>query len=241
MSAGKSGSNTVTTQQLTPEQTAQIKAQTEFFTNTLAPTFNQIVGGWGNQYNLAAPNVNSAAVNLSKIAGQAQNAVGQTGESALNTGISGLENVFGPDYVQSQLQASLAPAQAQYQQNLTNLNTGFCGAGQIGSARQALAQNQLASTTQAQQQAAAANVLNQIAQQKAAVGQNLAALGQAGLNQAVNYAGQGVTAAATPMSFFGQSTAIPFGTPGSAYGLSPLGAGSTQSGTSTSLKVIPTL
>ena len=129
MSFGKSGGTSVTTPELTPEQRSQIAAQNKFFTETIAPTYQQAVGSATDLYNKASPGVTQAAQNLSGMAGQVQKAVGETGESALRTGISGLESLFSKDYEQQQLNAAMAPAQAQYQQNLTNLQAGFGGAG----------------------------------------------------------------------------------------------------------------
>jgi len=233
MSLGKGGSTTYTTPELTPEQRSQIQAQNQFFTGTIAPTYQQAVTGATNLYNQGAPGVTQAAQNLAGISGQAQNVLGSTGESALRTGISGLENLFNPDYEKQQLAAVLNPAQAQYQQNVQNLTNQFGGAGQIGSARQALANTQLAGTTQMQQQQAAAQVENQIAQQRMAAAQALTGSGQAGLGQAIGAAGQGITAAMTPQQLYNQYASVLFGTPASAY--NPNFAG-TQGSSSTSTK-----
>jgi hypothetical protein len=214
---GKSGGTTVQTPEMTPEQRQQIAAQTGFFTGTIAPTYQQAVKGATDIYNQGAPGVTYAAQNLAGTAGQAQQALGSTGESALRTGISGLENLFGNDYESQQMQAALAPAQAQYQQNLAGLQAGFGGAGQIGSARQALANTQLAGTAQMQQQQAAAGVANQIAQQRLQAGTTLAGLGQGGIGQALGAAGQGVTAAMTPQQLYNQYASVIFGTPAASY------------------------
>ena len=118
MSFGKGGGTTVQTPEMTPEQRQQIAAQTGFFTGTIAPAYQQAVRGATDIYNLGAPGVTYAAQNLAGTAGQAQQTLGSTGESALRTGVYGLESLFGPEYEAQQLQAALAPAQAQYQQNL---------------------------------------------------------------------------------------------------------------------------
>jgi hypothetical protein len=217
MSMGKSGGTTVQTPEMTPEQRQQIAAQTGFFTGTIAPTYQTAVKGATDIYNQGAPGVTYAAQNLAGTAGQAQQVLGGTGESALRTGITGLENLFGNDYEAQQMQAALAPAQAQYQQNLAQLGNQFGGAGQIGSARQALANTQLAGTAQMQQQQAAAQVAKDIAAQRLAAGQSLAGLGQAGLGQAIGAAGQGVTAAMTPQQLYNQYASVIFGTPASSY------------------------
>ena len=219
MSFGKSGGSgtSYTTPELTPEQRQQIAAQTEFFTGTIAPTYKQAVGGATDIYNQGAPGVTRAAQNLAGTAGQVQQTVGETGESALRTGISGLQNVFGRDYEQQQLQAALLPAQQQYMQNLANQQAQFGGAGNLGSARSALAQTQLAGQAQAQQQQAAAGVLRDIAGQRASVGSTLAQLGQGGLGQALGAAGQGVSAAMTPQQLYNQYASVIFGTPAASY------------------------
>jgi hypothetical protein len=217
MSYGKGGGTTVQTPEMTPEQRAQIQAQTEFFTGTVAPAYQGAVQGAQDIYNASAPGVTQAAQNLAGTASQAQNVLGTTGESAIKTGISGLENIFGKDYEAQQLQAAMQPAQAQYQQNLINQGAQFGGTGQLGSARQALAQNQLAGSTQAAQMNAAAQVEKDIAGQRLAAGQSLAGLGQAGLGQAIGAAGQGVTAAMTPQQLYNQYSSVLFGTPSAAY------------------------
>jgi len=242
LTGGKSGGTTVQTPEMTPEQRQQIAAQTGFFTNTIAPTYQQAVKGATDIYNLGAPGVTYAAQNLAGTAGQAQNTLGSTGESALRTGITGLENLFGNDYEAQQMQAALAPAQAQYQQNLAQLQAGFGGAGQIGSARQALANTQLAGTAQQQQQMAAAQVAKDIAAQRLQAGGQLAQLGQGGIGQALGAAGQGVTAAMTPQQLYNQYASVIFGTPAASY--SPdfrgtIGSTTNQTGYNVGMKTTP--
>lgn len=217
MSLGKGGGTTVQTPEMSPEQRAQIQAQTGFFTGTIAPTYQQAVTGATDVYNKGVGGVTQAAQNLAGTANQAQNVLGTTGESALKTGIQGLENVFGADYEQQQLANALAPAQAQYAQNLQNQAAQFGGTGQLGSARQALAQAQTAGQTQAAQAQTAAQVEAQIAQQRLAAGQALSGLGQGGLGQAIGAAGQGVTAAMTPQQLYNQYASVIFGTPSASY------------------------
>jgi hypothetical protein len=227
MSLGKGSGTTTVTQNLTPAQQAQIAAQTGFFTGTVAPAYQGAIQGAQDVYNSAAPGVTQAAQNLATTAGQAQSTLGSTGESALRTGISGLENVFNPQYEQNQINAAMAPAEAQYAQNLAAQQNQFGGAGELGSARSALAGQQLAGQLQATQAQTAAGIENQIAQQQLSAGQTLGSLGQAGLGQALSAAGTGVTAAMTPQQLYNQYASVIFGTPASSYGLSSLGAGST--------------
>ena len=230
---GKSGgsSTTVNTPSLTQEQKDMIGAQTQFYTGTIAPTYQNAVRGATDIYNQTAGGVNAAAQNYGTVAGQSQQALGETGESALRTGISGLQGLFGNDYVNQQMQAAMAPAQAQYTQNLANQRANFGGAGQLGSARNALADTQLAGMNNAIQQQTAAGVLNNIQNARAGVGTTLAQLGQGGLQQAQAAGANQVTASMTPQQLYNQYSSVIFGTPGGSY--SPNFAG-TQGGTQTS-------
>jgi hypothetical protein len=233
-SLGKGGGTTYQTAQITPEQQEQIAATTQLFKNTIAPTYQNAITGATALYNQEAPGVTQAAQNLAGTAQQAQNVLGTTGQSAVQTGIQGLENVFGSDYEQQQLANALAPAQAQYAQNLQNQAAQFGGTGQLGSARQALAQAQTAGMTQAAQEQAAAQVENQIAQQRLAAGQALTGAGQAGLGQAIGAAGQGVAASQIPMNQFAQLASIYYGLPGGSYTPNFSGTQGSTTNTSTS-------
>ena len=150
-------------------------------------------------------------------ANQAQNVLGSTGESAATSGINALQNIASPAYQQAEMQAALQPAEAQYMQNLAGLNAGFGGAGQIGSARQALAQQQLAGTTQAQQQQAAATVLQNIAQQQLQAGGGLAQLAPSYLTGAQTAAGQQLTASMAPQALYNQYASVLYGAPSTSY------------------------
>lgn len=235
MSLGKGGSNTTVTTTPSPEQQAQIAAQTGFNVNTLYPAYNQLLGQAKDVYNATAPGQNYAAQNLAGVAGQVQDVAGSTGQSALQTGVSGLENLFGPQYQQQQLAAAMAPAESQYQQNLQGLNTQFGGAGMLGSSRSALANQQLAGLTQQQMATTAAGINQNIAQQQLAASQSLAGIGTGGLNQALGAAGQGVAAAGVPLSGLASLAGILYGAP--QPNLPTIGQSTTTSGTSTGVNL----
>lgn len=238
MSKSTQGGTTTVTPELTPEQNAALSAQTGLFTSTIAPAYQQAVTGATNLYNNTASGVTNAAQNLAGTAAQAQNTLGSTGQSALNTGISGLENLYSPQYQQQQLQAALAPAEAQYQQNIANQQAQFGGAGELGSARSALAQAQTAGQTQAAQQQAAATVENNIATQQQAAANSLISAGQAGLTGAQTAAQNQITAAMTPQQLYNQYASILYGTPSSSYNANFSGTqGTTTSGTSTGTNI----
>jgi hypothetical protein len=236
MSFGKSSS--YTTPQLTQEQKDQIAAQTGFFTGTIAPTYQEAVRGATELYNENAPGVLNAAQNQAGIARQAQDVLGSTGESALRTGVTGLQSIFNPNYEANQIQAALAPAQAQFQQNIAGLRSQFGGAGNLGSARQALAERQLAGSAQAQQASTAAQIQKDVMAQRLAAGQALSGIGQSGLGQAMGAAGQVVTAAMTPQDLFNKYAGVIFGTPSAAYNPNFAGTqGQSQTGMNFGIKI----
>lgn len=224
MSFGKGGSTTYTTPELTPEQREQIKAQNQFFTGTIAPTYQGAVKGATELYNWGAPGVTRAAQNLAGTASQVQQTLGETGESAVRTGIAGLESLFGPDYERQQLEAAMAPAQSNYQKNLQDLSAQFGAAGGLGSSRNALAAQSLAGQTQATQAATAAGILKDINAQRLAAGSELSRLGQGGLGQALGAAGQGITAGMAPQELYNKYAGVIFGTPSQSYALGPYGS-----------------
>jgi hypothetical protein len=234
MSFGKSSSTTTPT--LTDEQKQAIKAQTDFFTGTIAPTYETAVKGATDIYNQNAGGVLNAAQQLGGKASQASSTLGETGESALRTGIGGLESLFSPDYEANQIRSALAPAQAQYQQNLANQQAQFGGAGNLGSARQALAGTQLAGQNEAIMAKTAADLQSQIAAQRAGVGSQLAQLGQGGIGQALGAAGTQVSASMTPQQLYNQYASVIFGTPAASYtNYGPYG--SSTSGSSSKLDI----
>ena len=168
-------------------------------------------------YNTTAGGVNQAAQNLAGTSAQAQNVLGAGGESAYNTGISGLQNLFSPAYQAQQLQAALQPGEAQYAQNIAGQQAQFGGAGELGSSRSALAQAQTAGATQAAQQQAAAQVMNNIATQQQNAANSLISAGQTGLTGAQQAAQNQITAAMTPQQLYNQYASILYGTPSGAY------------------------
>lgn len=234
---GKSGSTTYTTPQLTDEQRQQIQAQNELFTSTIAPNIKEAVSGASNLYNTSRGGVLNAAQNLAGTASQVGQTTGEVGESALRTGVSGLQSLFSPEYAQEQLNAAMAPAQAQYQQNLAAQAAQFGGAGNLGSARQAIADRALAGQTQSAQAATAASILKDISAQRAAAASNLAQIGGAGLGQALGAAGTGVAAAMTPQDYFNKYLAGPYGAPTASYNLGPTGSASSSDSSNYGFKI----
>lgn len=217
MSFGKSSGVQTTVPTLSKEQNEAIKAQTGFLTQNIIPSYAEATQGATKMYNASAPGVQQAAQNLGTISKQAQETLGGTGESALRSGITGLQSLFDPNYEANQIQAAMAPAQQQYQQNVANQAAQFGGTGNLGSARQALAGQGLASSNAAQMGALAAQIQKDTASQRMGAASQLAQLGQGGLGQALGAAGQGIQAAMTPQQLYNQYAGILYGTPSNTY------------------------
>lgn len=211
MSFGKSSSTT--TPQLTQEQRDQIAMANQFMGSTLIPTYQGVIGTTLGNYNQAMPGVTNAAQNLASTGSQASQTLGETGESALRTGVTGLESLFTPDYEANQIASALAPAQSQYMQNLAQQKAQFGGTGNLGSAREALAGQQLAGQTMATQAQTAAQVQKDIAAQRAAAAQSLAGIGQTGVQGAVTAAGVPLSAAQAGTDYWNKTASLLFGTP----------------------------
>jgi hypothetical protein len=229
MNAGTS--TTVTTPTLSPEQQQMQAAQTDLFKNYLAPAYAGLIGQGQTTYNQNIGGVTNAGQNLAGVGRQVQQTSGEVGESALRTGVTGLQSLFNPDYERNQISAALAPAQSQYMQNMANQQAQFGGAGNLGSARQALAGQQLAGQNQALQASTAAQIQQNIANQRAGVGAQLAGIGQAGFGQALQGAQAAVGASQLPLNQFAQLAGIYQGVPIQA-GVPNFGGtqGSTQTG-----------
>jgi hypothetical protein len=203
---GSSGGTKDTSTQVNylPQQISDIDKTLAYKQNTVNPAFNNALQQIQGTYNQNLPGVYNQAQNQVGNANQVQATLGQTGESALRTGVSGLENLFSPQYEQNQVRSALAPAQAMYNQNLANQQAAFGGAGNLGSARQALAGNQLAGQTQAAQMQTAANIQQQIEGQRLQAANQLAGIGQGNLNGTMNAAQQGVAGSMIPQQYAGQ-------------------------------------
>jgi hypothetical protein len=84
---------------------------------------------------------------------------------------------------------------------------------------------------------AAAQMENQIAQQRLAAGQSLAGIGQSGLQQALAAAGQGLTASQAPIDLFNKYASVMYGAPSQSYGLGPVGSTTNTSNYNAGIKI----
>jgi hypothetical protein len=206
-----------TTVNYLPQQLEDINRTNDFRHGTVLPQFKNVMDELGNQYAGSREGILKAGQNLAGVAGQAQETQGGLGEGLARTGAMGLSSLFSPQYAQQQLQAALAPGQAQYQQNIANQAANFGGAGQLGSARQALAGQQLAGQNEANQFNTAANLMAQIEGQRQNVGQFMTGTGLNAMDQAVRNAQMGVQAAQIPYQGASMFARDMYGIPTSAY------------------------
>jgi hypothetical protein len=179
------GPTTTKSVNIPASQQAEMDALSKFKVEQALPYYRRGMQGAEDIYNINAPGMLQAAQNVGGIAGQVQETTGGVGESALRTGVSGLQSLFAPDYEANQVRAALQPAQAQYMTNVANQQAQFGGAGNLGSARQALAGQNLASQNQSLMANTAAQVQRDVAGQRQAVGNQLAQIGYGGMDRAL--------------------------------------------------------
>ena len=212
MGGGKSSGNQSTNVQLTPEQIQTINLQNQFLQQYL-PTLQQAATGAGGVYNQIAGNT----ANQAGITQGASNAAGQqqlgTGTQALNAGVSGLESLFSPQYEQQQVQGALAPSIFGAQQANVGSNAGFAGAGQAGSARNAIANQATEALNQQMLGSTAANVESGITAGRASAANSLGQIGSSNLGAATGTFGQGLAATSAPLSLYNQYASTIYGAP----------------------------
>jgi len=198
------GPTTTKTVEIPATQLKDMEVSQKFRTDVALPYFQKGMGQLDTMFDVNQPGMLKAAQNVAGTAGQVQETTGGVGESALRTGVTGLQSLFDPGYEQNQVMRALAPAQAQYQQNVTNQRMNFGGSGNLGSARQALADRKLAGQNQSLMANTAAQVQANIANQRAQVGNQLAQIGYGGMDRALAAAQAKQAAAYAPMEQFGK-------------------------------------
>jgi len=187
-----------------PEQIKDIQDTNKFKSDVIMPAWKDYMGDVNKTYEQNLPGMSRAAQGLGNYAGQVGQTFGETGESAARTGISGLSQFFDPKYGQEQFAAAMSPIQSQYMQNMANQGAQFGGAGNLGSSRQALAGAQAAGANQSAQMQAAANVMNNLNNQRLQAGSQLGQLGQGYLNSGLAAKGTQLGAAERPMDWQAQ-------------------------------------
>ena len=212
LGGGSSSGNQSNQVQLTPEQLQTINLQNQFLSSYL-PTLGATTQGAQNVYQqVSGNNANQAGITQG-VANQAGQTQLNTGTSALNSGVSGLQSLFSPQYEQQQVQGALGPAQIAAQQANVKQEAGFGGAGEMGSARDALAAQQTQNMQTQELGSIAAQTEAGIQQQQAAAANSLAQTGTANLGAATGTYGQGINASTAPIGAYNQYASTIYGAP----------------------------
>ena len=203
MSQGKA-SGTSSSMPIASDTQKQYAADQAAMGKSVMGGLGSVLGSASDVYNSGAGGVNEAAGGVGQTGDMLAKNMGQGGAGAYNAGINALANISSPEYQQSQLNAAMIPAQLQYGQNMAAQNANFGGSGQIGSARAALASNQLAGQNQLMQQQAAAGVLNNLTNQQLQAGQGLTQAGISGGQLGLQGSQARLGAAQAPMGYLQQ-------------------------------------
>ena len=211
MGGGKSSGGSQV--QMTPEQQKLLAAQTDFLTNTAFPAYQNTVAGAQNAYNQANPVATSAANTALNVGAQTGALQQAAGTGAYLQGLSGLSNLFSPQYKEQQIQAALQPATEDIREQMNQQGALFGGAGALGSSRQALASQNLASLGQARLGNIAAQVSGNIETQRQNAANALIGAGQAGLAGAQQAAASRIGYAQTPQDIYSKYASVVYGIP----------------------------
>lgn len=210
---GKSSGSSQTTVQQTPEQSALLKAQTNFLTGTAFPAYQQTVAGAQNALNQTSPAATQAAQTAMDVSGRAGALQEAGGAGAYLQGLSGLSNLFSPQYKQQQIQAALQPATEQERELMNQQSALYGGAGGLRSSRQELASQNLASLGQARLGNIAAQTSANVETQRQNAANTLLGAGQAGLTAAQQAAASRIGYAQTPQDIYSKYASVVYGIP----------------------------
>ena len=211
MGGGKSSGSSSAV--LTPEQKDLLQTQTAALKETFLPAYqNTIAGAKDVLYGTAAnalPAMQSA-LGVTERGGQ----VAQTaGEQGLASGVTGLQQLFNPNYKQEQIEAAMQPAREQIREDIGAQNAMFGGAGGAGSSRYALARENLKQLGEQRLATAAAAASSGVEANRAAAAGKLADVGTSNIPIASQlYTGR-VNLAQTPQDVFSKYASVIYGTP----------------------------
>jgi len=211
MGVGKSSGSTSAV--LTPEQKDLLQTQTAALKETFLPAYqNTIAGAKDVLYGTAAnalPAMQSA-LGVTERGGQ----VAQTaGEQGLASGVTGLQQLFNPNYKQEQIQAAMQPAREQIREEIGSQNAMFGGAGGAGSSRYALARENMRQLGEQRLATAAAAASSGVEANRAAAAGKLADIGTSNIPIASQLYSGRVGLAQTPQDVFSKYASVIYGTP----------------------------
>ena len=213
MGGGKSSGQQATQVQMTPEQSALLKAQTGFLTDTALPAYQKTIAGAGDVYGQTAPATQAAATNATNVAQQSGAVQQGMGTASLLGGAAGLASLFGPQYEQQQVQGALQAGRESARESQQGQNAMYGAAGGLGSSRQALADSNMQSLNAQRQATAAAAAQQGVEQNRAAASGALMNAGQTALQGAQQSAASQIGYAGSPQDLFSKYASVVFGTP----------------------------
>jgi hypothetical protein len=127
-----------------------------------------------------------------------------------------LQNIISPDYVKNQLAAATQPIQEQTRELQNQQNAQYGGSGNLGSARGALADANLASLNQQRQNQAVAGAISNITGQQIGAAQGLGTMGGQAVQGAQTANQAALAFAGAPQAAYQQYANTIFGVPGGA-------------------------
>ena len=200
---------------ITPEQTKQNQLTNQLL-ETLVPTYQGAVQGAGQALEMSKQGILNASQQGLNTALTTANALNTGGLNALGTSADRLSNIISSDYIKNQLAAATQPIQEQTRELQNQQNAQYGASGNLGSARGALADANLASLNQQRQNQAVAGAIANITGQQIGAAGTLGQMGGQAINaaQSANQAALGFANA--PQSAYAQYASTVFGVPGSA-------------------------
>lgn len=211
--SSSSSGQSATQVQLTPEQQAYLKAQTDAFTGTFLPAYQSAIKGAGDVYSASSPYLNKAALQGFNQSSGLSNSLLNPSTQAIGTSADTLANIISPDYINSQIQGYLQPVMEQNREANNSLFAQYGGSGNLGSSRAALAESSLGGLNQARLQAAGTNALANITGQQIGAAGTLGGLGFQGIGaaQGANQAALGYANA--PSDLYAKYASVLYGVP----------------------------
>jgi hypothetical protein len=235
MGSGKSSGSSSAA--LTQEQKDQIAAQTGFLKDTLIPAYQNTIKGAEANYTEANPYLVAAAKKGYDISGDVAKNASKDATGMINTGATGLSSLFDKNYEANQVNAALQSGNEAAREAYGQNNASMGAAGQLGSARAALAGQNLKSLNAQRQATAAAGAQAGVQANKAAAANSLITGGGSYLNTGLGAAGQQVGMANAPMDLYQKYASVVYGTPGSSGGNFQGSQGQNTSGKSSGFKL----
>ena len=198
---------------VTEEQKQLLKAQTGFLTDTAFPAYQKTLGMAGDVYGQVNPATTTAANTALGVSGRAGALQEQAGAQSYIQGLNSLSNLFSPEYKNQQIQASLQPAREEIREQVGSQNAMYGGAGGSGSARYALARENLSQLGEQRLGTVAAATSAGVEGQRQRASESLLGAGQAGLSAAQQSAASRIGFAGAPQDVLSKYASVIYGTP----------------------------